>query len=365
MTTSDLARQQQARAIEHQAARKELSLDTLCEMTGYTLPQIALIRNTVAKDARTLVDLALFLTAANDLKLNPLLRQVHWITRGGKGVLQVGIDGYRSIADRTGVYAGSEPAVFRGTIEQKYTATEWVNGQERQVERTMVVPEKASVLVWKIVAGHKSAFTGEAYWTEFYPGQKEGFQWRKMPRHMLGKCAEAQALRKAFPAQLGGVAFESGVDVADLDTLPEIGVPPTVIEPEPEAPRQLPSATAEDYDRIFGDDGRGGRDADMEQYGRPSPQSGVVRPAEDSPPSAAPAASNDQAALDAALERNATLVGNARDVGAKGLGSLTAKAGWPMDKIAEANAVLDARIRSRNSELDAQAAAESAQQAEF
>lgn len=374
MTTSNLARRDQPQAIEQQGPRKELSLETVSEMTGFTLPQIALIRNTVGKDATTLVDLALFLTAANDLKLNPLLRQVHWIMRGGKGVLQVGIDGYRSIAERTGVYAGSEPAAFRGQIEQSYNAKEWVRddegrSHEEYVDRTMIVPEKASVIVWKIVAGHKAAFTGEAYWTEFYPGQKEGFQWRKMPRHMLAKVAEAQALRKAFPAQLGAVAYDSGVDMADIENLPEVGVPSHVIEQvRTESPR--PTRTTEEYERTFGDDAKGTAFADLPRTrpAPPPPEQGARPPAAENPDSAAaPAATEDgQDAIATALAENAALVEDARGLGVKGLGPLTAKQGWPLDKVVENNTELRARIRSHNADLDQHAARPSDQaQAQF
>ena len=108
-----------------------------------------------------------------------------------------GIDGFRAIADRSGCYAGSSEPVFRGTIEWPY------KGGKR------IVPEYAQVTVWKIVANHKGAFTGEARWVEFVPDENNAFMWAKMPRHMLAKCAEAQALRKAFSLQLGSMPFSA------------------------------------------------------------------------------------------------------------------------------------------------------------
>lgn len=74
-----------------------------------------------------------------------------------------------------------------------------------------------------------------------------------------------------------------------------------------------------------------------------------------------------EAAADAAfqdiLKRNAELLDTARDLGVRGLGPLKAAAAWPAEKIEQANAELNARIKSRDSELDAQASAESGEQA--
>lgn len=62
-----------------------------------------------------------------------------------------------------------------------------------------------------------------------------------------------------------------------------------------------------------------------------------------------------------ALERNAELVAAARDMGCRGLGSLTANESWPLENIEKANTELAARIKSRNSELDSKSAREAGQ----
>jgi hypothetical protein len=65
--------------------------------------------------------------------------------------------------------------------------------------------------------------------------------------------------------------------------------------------------------------------------------------------------------LRAVLARNAELVGTARDMGCRGLGSLTANDSWPLGNIEKANAELEARIKSRNSEIDQKSAREAGQ----
>lgn len=228
--------------------RGELTLAMLTEMTGYQPTELALITRTVAVDA-PLGELAVFLHACRTLGLDPLLRQAYWIRRGKppntKGTLQVAIDGFRGLADRQGNYAGSSEPVFRGYL----TVTDEFRGK-------VTVPEYCQVTTWKIVAGHKAAFTGEARWEEFYPGPgKVGEMWRKMPHHMLAKCAEAQSLRKGWPAILGSVALDAdlgetgGVSVTEL---PTVAAPRTAPEGPQSAPRR--TLTAADYDAIFGTD---------------------------------------------------------------------------------------------------------------
>ena len=180
-----------------------ITLDMIREITGFELAEIALIRHKMAAsmgkpaDQVPLLDVALFCQANKELGFSAIINQSHWISRAGKGGFQPGIDGFRAIADRSGCYAGSSEPVFRGTIEWPY------KGGKR------IVPEYAQVTVWKIVANHKGAFTGEARWVEFVPDENNAFMWAKMPRHMLAKCAEAQALRKAFSLQLGSMPFSA------------------------------------------------------------------------------------------------------------------------------------------------------------
>ena len=161
-------------------------------------PQLELIKRTVAKGA-TDDELKMFLQVCAGAQLNPFLRQVHFVKRWDNkrgeevGAIQVGIDGFRAIAESGGQYAGSDDAVFRNDFDL-------ANDKE-----TIKVPGEATVTVWKLMEGNRYAFTATARWLEYYPGPKQGYMWRKMPYGQLAKCAEALALRKAFPKLLSGL----------------------------------------------------------------------------------------------------------------------------------------------------------------
>lgn len=157
-------------------------------------PKIELLKRTIAKGA-TDDELLMFINVCRGLGLSPFLKHVHLVKRWDSklkqevATVQVGIDGFRSIAEETGAYAGNDDPVFEGEIEV---------GKAK-------VPEKATVTVRKVVQGTAYDFTASARWDEFFPGDKLGFMWKSKPHLMLGKCAEAQALRKAFPKVLAGV----------------------------------------------------------------------------------------------------------------------------------------------------------------
>jgi phage recombination protein Bet len=163
----------------------------------YDQEKIELIKQTICKDA-TDVELQFFLEACKHTNLDPFMKQIYAVKRQGKMTIQTGIDGYRLMAHRSGVYAGSDEPVFK-------------------FEKDSHIPVSATVTVWKFVQGQRCAFVGTAYWSEYCPPPGQDHMWKKMPRGQLAKCAEAQALRKAFPAELSGVYVEEEMQRADAE----------------------------------------------------------------------------------------------------------------------------------------------------
>jgi phage recombination protein Bet len=128
-------------------------------------------------------------------ELSPFKRQVHLIKRGERFTIQTGIDGYRSIADRTGRYAGNDDYLF----------DEGLSEYQHVVQKKGANPITATATVYKLVGNTRVPFAATARWIEYCPPEGQNFMWKKMPYLMLGKTAEALALRKAFPNELGGV----------------------------------------------------------------------------------------------------------------------------------------------------------------
>lgn len=157
-----------------------------------------------------------FRHAVERFRLDPLGNQIYFQLRmdkrSGKRVMsiQTGIDGYRLIADRTDRYAGNDDPAFDSEDN----------------------PRKATVTVYKIVGGQRCPFTATARWDQYYPGDTQGMMWKRMPHLMLGKCAEALSLRKAFPAELSGLYTTEEMEQADKDTktspLAPSGIPCTI-----------------------------------------------------------------------------------------------------------------------------------------
>ena len=172
--------------------------------------QVDLIKRTVAAGASD-DELRLFIQVCKGANLNPFLRQAHlvpfWDSKAGaeKRTIIIGIDGFRAIAESSGAYAGSDDAVFEDGEQLEVEV--WAD--KVKVKKNIEVPKKATVSVWKMVDHQRVAFTASARWSEYYPGGKKGVRWHVMPYLMLGKCAEALALRKAFPKLLSGMYEEA------------------------------------------------------------------------------------------------------------------------------------------------------------
>ena len=139
----------------------------------------------------------MFAFVCKERRLNPALSQIYAIKRAGKMTIQIGIDGYRALADRTGCYMpGKAP-------EYKYD------------DKGRLVSATAFVKKWKKGAWHE--ISAEAFYSEYvseYNGKPSG-QWGKMPHTMLAKCAESAALRRAFAGELSGLYTNDEMGQAD------------------------------------------------------------------------------------------------------------------------------------------------------
>lgn len=186
--------------------------------------QIALIKQTIAKDC-TSEELDLYMAAARSYGLDPFRKQVIPLVFGKAAKdlskrrmsIVVSRDGLRVIAQRCGNY---RPASEKA---------EW------ETDSSLVGPLNpkglisCTVYLWQQDnRGEWFRVKGEAEWDEFAPIAEEwgddpstgrrrptgnkvldaSGNWARMPKVMLEKCAEAQALRAGWPEQFGGLYVE-------------------------------------------------------------------------------------------------------------------------------------------------------------
>ena len=115
-----------------------------------------------------------------------------------------GIAELRTTAFRTGNYAGMDEPEFGETVEQVFIGQH--NDNKRQVKVTY--PEWCRITVYRTLNGHRHKFVGpKTYWLESY-GRWRGTDapndmWAKRALGQIEKVAEAAALRRAFPEEIG------------------------------------------------------------------------------------------------------------------------------------------------------------------
>lgn len=191
--------------------------------------QVELLKQTICKGA-TDNELQLFLQVCKLKRLDPFSKQIYAIKRwdpeaqNGNGgysmTFQVGIDGFRSKAEETGLYDGQDPPQWCGP-----------DGIWKDIWLADYPPSAAKVTLYR--KGWARPVIATAMYREYVQTKRDGkpnSMWSKMAANQLAKVAEALAFRKGFPEQLGGLNTE--------DEMP-------AIEVEPEHVRQAREAEAQ------------------------------------------------------------------------------------------------------------------------
>lgn len=219
-------------AVEVRARQEARNASLASVAPAYTLEQINVIKNTVAAGA-TDAELGLFLTVAQRTGLDVFTKQIHFVKRWDSqkkcevGAHQVGIDGFRVIAQRQGTY--------RGRVGP------WWCGKDG-LWRDLWTDDAASPFAAKVgvlVAGYAEPIYATARWGAYAQKKKDGDLtkfWRDMGPEQLAKCAEALALRIAFPNDLSGLHTD--------DELPFVDDAPAAVRPAAAAVKRDASVKA-------------------------------------------------------------------------------------------------------------------------
>ena len=191
----------------------------LAQQYGWTEPQIDVIRNAICVNA-TDAELEFFIATAKRLELDPFARQIWFVKRRQRiedsfgndswvdvGRPETGIDGYRTIAERSGEFEGQDPTLWIDEVGKPHGV--WLHDKP---------PAACMITIHR--KGRKPT-VAVGLFREYCPvyktktGEKIPQMWLKRPGAQLEKCVEALAFRRAFPRDLSGIRIDTEMEHVD------------------------------------------------------------------------------------------------------------------------------------------------------
>lgn len=174
-------------------------------------PEQAAALTQLGLEEATAADLKVFLHQSQRTGLDPFARQIYmigrWDGRAGKKkfTIQSSIDGLRIVAERHGQYGGQVGPEWCG--DDGVWRDVWVSKKPPTAARVGVVRKDWSQPTYAV-----------ALFSEYAATKKDGNlepMWASKSALMIAKCAEALALRKAFPHDLSGIYTSDEMAQAD------------------------------------------------------------------------------------------------------------------------------------------------------
>lgn len=173
----------------------------------FTAEKVQLIKATVAQGATDL-ELQFFVEQCKRTGLDPITRQIYFIKNNGRVQIQTSIDGFRLVAERSGLYEGQ-------------TAPMWCGEDGKWVDVWVKTTPPAACKVGVYKKGFREALVAVAVFDEYAQRKADGSlasMWKKMPGLMISKVAESLALRKSFPNDLSGLYTQEEMGQATSET---------------------------------------------------------------------------------------------------------------------------------------------------
>lgn len=212
------------------------NLPAIIQETGVSLQEYQVLKDAIFPGASD-DGLALAVKYCKARGLDIMKKPVHiikvWNSSLGREVegLWPSINETRTTASRTGEYAGSSEPEYGEDVTKDFN---FYDAKTRQtVARSLTFPKWCKVTVHRIIKGVKCDFTSKVFWLEEYASTKTGApnsMWENRPYGQIAKVAEASALRKGFPEEIGGLPTKEEVE-GDIAPIPEMkDVTPNKIE---------------------------------------------------------------------------------------------------------------------------------------